>query len=128
MPPGRNRLSETEFISVSGRNSGQMPSVLTYGTRKALIGSSIKPLLDERRVSLLVLCALALVIGVMTGLGAVVFRALIAFVHNLSYNGRLSFVYNANISEGPSRFRRLCSAVANHRRPDRRLSRQALCP
>jgi CIC family chloride channel protein len=34
----------------------------------------------------------------------VVFRALIAFVHNLSYNGKLSFVYNANISEGPSRF------------------------
>src|ERR1700744_1235818 len=59
---------------------------------------------EERRVSLMVLCGLALVIGVMTGLGAVVFRALIALVHNLSYNGRLSFVYNANISEGPSRF------------------------
>src|SRR5215831_2726729 len=40
----------------------------------------------------------------MTGLGAVVFRALIAFVHNISYNGRLSFVYNVYISEGPSRF------------------------
>ena len=43
---------------------------------------------------------LALVIGVMTGVGAVVFRALIAFVHNMSFNGRFSFVYNANIAEG----------------------------
>ncbi|MDE2472552.1 MAG: chloride channel protein [Bradyrhizobium sp.] len=65
---------------------------------------SRKLLPEERRVNLLILCGLALVIGVMTGLGAVVFRALIGFVHNLSYNGRLSFVYNANISEGPSRF------------------------
>lgn len=59
---------------------------------------------QERRVSLLTLCGLALVIGVMTGIGAVVFRALIAFVHNLSYNGTLSFSYDANIMEGPSRF------------------------
>ncbi|MGY3487128.1 hypothetical protein ACVW1C_005011 [Bradyrhizobium sp. USDA 4011] len=63
-----------------------------------------RPVSEERRVSLLVLCGLALVIGAMTGVGAVVFRALIAFVHNASYNGTLSFVYNANISEGPSRF------------------------
>jgi CIC family chloride channel protein len=59
---------------------------------------------EERRVNLLILCGLALVIGVMTGFGAVVFRALIALVHNASYSGRLSFVYDANIMEGPSRF------------------------
>jgi len=55
-------------------------------------------------VNLLVLCGLALVIGVMTGFGAVAFRALIALVHNLFYNGRLSYVFDANLSEGPSRF------------------------
>ena len=55
-------------------------------------------------MSLLTLCGLALVIGIMTGIGAVVFRALIAFVHNVSFNGRLSFAYDANIMEGPSRF------------------------
>jgi chloride channel protein, CIC family len=59
---------------------------------------------DERKVSLLTLCGLALVIGVMTGLGAVAFRALIGFVHNAFYNGKLSFVYDANIAEAPSRF------------------------
>ena len=59
---------------------------------------------DERKVSLLTLCGLALVIGVMTGFGAVAFRALIGFVHNAFYSGRLSFIYDANIAEAPSRF------------------------
>ena len=59
---------------------------------------------DERRVNLLTLCGLALVIGVMTGLGAVAFRALIGFVHNAFYNGKLSFIYDANVTEAPSRF------------------------
>jgi CIC family chloride channel protein len=73
-------------------------------TAKLIASSVRKPQSEERRVSLLVLCGLALVIGVMTGLGAVVFRALIGLVHNLFYFGRLSFVYDANVSEGPSRF------------------------
>jgi CIC family chloride channel protein len=80
-----------------------MPTLPTSET-KVIVGVSPKAALDERRVSLLTLCGLALVIGVMTGVGAVVFRALIAFVHNASYNGRLSFVYDANLLEGPSRF------------------------
>src|SRR5665213_3571050 len=57
---------------------------------------------DGRKVSLLTLCGLALVIGIMTGLGAVAFRALIGFVHNAFYSGRLSFIYDANIPEAPS--------------------------
>ena len=59
---------------------------------------------DERRVNLLVLCGLALVVGVMTGFGAVALRALIGFFHNAFYNGTFSFLYDANITEGPSRF------------------------
>ena len=59
---------------------------------------------EERRVSLLILCGLALVVGVMTGCGAVALRALIGFFHNLLYNGTFSILYDANISEGPSRF------------------------
>src|ERR1700744_5795169 len=80
-----------------------MTAPLTSYNVNAIVCSR-KRLSEERRVSLLVLCGLALVIGVMTGLGAVLFRALIALVHNVSYNGSLSFVYNANISGGPSRF------------------------
>ena len=59
---------------------------------------------EERRVSLLVLCGLALVIGVMTGVGAVALRALIGLFHNALYNGTFSIWYNANVTEGPSRF------------------------
>jgi chloride channel protein, CIC family len=81
-----------------------MSSVLSSDVAKAISGGSPKPAYEERKVSLLTLCGLALVVGVMTGLGAVVFRALIALVHNALYNGRLSFLYDANISEGPSRF------------------------
>jgi len=58
----------------------------------------------ERRVNLLVLCGLALLVGIMTGCGAVALRWLIGFFHNVSYNGTFSIWYNANISEGPSRF------------------------
>ena len=59
---------------------------------------------EERRVGLLVLCLLALVVGVMTGVGAVALRALIGLFHNAFYNGTLSIWYNANVLEGPSRF------------------------
>ena len=59
---------------------------------------------DERKANLLVLCGLALVVGVMTAFGAVALRALIGFFHNALYNGTFSIWYDANISEGPSRF------------------------
>ena len=59
---------------------------------------------DERRVNLLVLCGLALLVGIMTGFGAVALRGLIGFFHNAFYNGTFSFLYDANVTEGPSRF------------------------
>jgi CIC family chloride channel protein len=40
----------------------------------------------------------------MTGCGAVALRALIGFFHNLFYNVTFSISYDANVSEGPSRF------------------------
>ena len=43
------------------------------------------------------LTLLAVLVGVIGGLGAVVFRALIAFFHNLLFLGKLSLVYEANI-------------------------------
>jgi CIC family chloride channel protein len=59
---------------------------------------------NERRVNLLILCGLALMVGVMTGFGAVALRALIGLFHNALYNGTFSIWYDANISEGSSRF------------------------
>jgi CIC family chloride channel protein len=51
---------------------------------------------DSRRLSLVYLSLLALFVGVITGFGAVGFRALISLIHNLAFVGRLSFLYDAN--------------------------------
>jgi len=59
---------------------------------------------SEKRVNLLILCALALLVGIMTGVGAVALRMLIGLFHNAFYNGTLSFIYDANVTEAPSRF------------------------
>jgi CIC family chloride channel protein len=75
----------------------------TSTTSELVRVQGIKPT-DERKVSLLTLCGLALAVGVMTGFGAVAFRALIGLVHNALYNGKLSIFYDANIPEAPSRF------------------------
>jgi CIC family chloride channel protein len=56
----------------------------------------------RRRMSLMELSLLALLVGVVTGLGAVGFRDLIGLVHNLAFKGRLSFAYDANVFTGPS--------------------------
>jgi CIC family chloride channel protein len=57
---------------------------------------------DVPPLPLLALCVLALVVGVVTGLGAVAFRDLIAFVHNLMFLGRPSFVYDSSLFTPPS--------------------------
>jgi CIC family chloride channel protein len=49
-----------------------------------------------RRVGPAILWALSLLVGIVAGLGAVAFRALIAIFHNLFFLGRLSATYNAN--------------------------------
>lgn len=52
---------------------------------------------DLPRMGLLPLSALALIVGIITGLGAVVFRGLIGLVHNLLFLGHFSFAYNASM-------------------------------
>ncbi len=57
---------------------------------------------DTRRLSLLQLSLLALLVGVVTGFGAVGFRDLIGLVHNFAFKGQLSFTYDANVFTGAS--------------------------
>lgn len=45
---------------------------------------------------------LAVLVGIITGFGAIVFRALIGLVHNLFFFGKFNFAYNANIHTAPS--------------------------
>jgi chloride channel protein, CIC family len=59
---------------------------------------------DEGRVSLFILCLMALGVGIMTGVGAVALRALIGLIHNAMINGVFRIPYDANILEGPSRW------------------------
>jgi len=44
----------------------------------------------------------ALAIGLIAGFGAVVFRAMIAAIHDLAFHGQLSFTYDANLHSAPS--------------------------
>ena len=59
--------------------------------------SSVETVREERPVSLAEMSAIALVIGVLTGGGAVLFRALISAIHNLFFRGILSFYYDPNL-------------------------------
>ncbi len=54
------------------------------------------------RVGLLRLSLLAIVVGVVTGFGAVAFRALIGLFHNVAFLGLFSFVYDASAFTPPS--------------------------
>ncbi len=61
-----------------------------------------RPAQATRTVGAAILWALSLLVGVVAGLGAVVFRALIAIFHNLFFLGRLSAAYDANTHTPPS--------------------------
>ncbi len=55
-----------------------------------------------RSIGLFSFSIMAVLVGVITGLGAVLFRALIAFIHNLSFLGVYSFDFDANQFTPPS--------------------------
>ena len=55
-----------------------------------------------RPVGLLLFYLLAILVGFVAGLGAVVFRGLIALFHNFLFLGQLSFIYDANLHTPPS--------------------------
>jgi chloride channel protein, CIC family len=57
---------------------------------------------DIRPIGLVRLSVLAFVVGVVTGLGAVAFRDLIGFIHNLLFLGRFVVRYDANLFTPPS--------------------------
>lgn len=57
---------------------------------------------DPKPLGVFPMAILALLVGVIAGLGAVVFRALIGFFHNLLFLGELSFHYNANVHTAAS--------------------------
>ena len=57
---------------------------------------------EPKKIGTLILWALSILVGIVAGLGAVAFRDLIGFFHNLLFLGRVSLEYNANIHTPPS--------------------------
>lgn len=68
----------------------------------SLANSSENELFQARGLGLVRLSLLALLVGIATGLGAIVFRDLIGFVHNALFLGKLSMHYDANQFTPPS--------------------------
>lgn len=66
---------------------------------------------SEREVSLASLTFLAFLVGIVAGLGAIVFKFLIALISNLSFYGEFSFAYNPNAFGPPSPWGPLIIAV-----------------
>ncbi len=52
---------------------------------------------DTRRIGLVHLSVLALIVGVVTGFGAIVFRDLIGLIHNALFLGKIAVRYDANL-------------------------------
>jgi len=55
-----------------------------------------------QRIGLARLSLLAVLVGLITGIGAVFFRALIGLIHNIAFLGKFSIVYEANLFTPPS--------------------------
>jgi CIC family chloride channel protein len=55
-----------------------------------------------RSINLLGLSVIAIAVGIITGFGAILFRALIGTVHNLFFLGQFAMIYDANIHTPPS--------------------------
>ncbi len=66
---------------------------LKLGTKKA--DPEEKERRRKKQIEYLLMNILAVDVGMIGGIGAVVFRYMISFVHNLSFKGELSFNYNA---------------------------------
>jgi CIC family chloride channel protein len=87
---------ETPLSRADDAPSEAAPSVAT--ATKAPAGPfAAADEVSARHLRLLPLSLLALVIGLITGIGAVVFRGLIGLVHNLFFLGQASFAYESSL-------------------------------
>ena len=64
--------------------------------------STSQPAADTRNASIIELSLIAVGIGIVTGLGAILLRYLIAILHNFFFLGIFSFDYDANLPTPPS--------------------------
>lgn len=72
------------------------------GSIRPRLAWMVTPVRDQVALRPLALWFVAILIGIVAGLGAVAFRALIALVHNLFFLARFSFSYDATLHTPPS--------------------------
>jgi CIC family chloride channel protein len=77
-------------------NDGILASDASSSSGSVLSAAKAAASHEPRPLGLWSICGLALVMGIVTGLGAVVFRALIGCVHNFLFLGHVSFAYDAS--------------------------------
>jgi chloride channel protein, CIC family len=80
-----------------GRDSGEERTLSSSGNAARVTNSDgPSSSASDRQVRLLTLTGLALLVGCAAGVGAILFRYLIAAIHNLFFYGTWSFAYDAN--------------------------------
>ena len=70
---------------------------MTMRQKRLTSESDLRPAIGLFRLSLI-----AIFVGILTGFGAIAFRGLIGFIHNLFFLGRFSLFYDANSYTPPS--------------------------
>ncbi len=81
--------------SRAGRESGAVPDTLGGPHTEA-------PEDDQHQIGLIRLSLFAVIVGIVTGFGAVGFRGLIGLIHNALFLGRWASQYDANVFTPPS--------------------------
>jgi CIC family chloride channel protein len=100
MPEDR---SDTTVSDPARSVAGADPSSVQVRTPpRSAVASTSADVEEARRIGLSYLSLLALIVGIVAGFGAVVFRDLIGLVHNLLFLGEFAFRYDANIFTPPS--------------------------
>ena len=97
--PGCRRRGHIAAVEMSEATSTSTPPHPHDGVH----GRVVVP--GRRRLGTLTLSMLSVGLGVVAGIGAFVFRALIGLFHNLFFLGRLSWVYDSNHHTPPGPWR-----------------------
>ena len=86
-------MEESERLSRAFNGGGSPEPVRTLRESRGQDQSSE----SFKTIGLLSLSLIAVAVGVVTGIGAVAFRALIGFIHNVFFLGQFSTFYDANV-------------------------------
>jgi chloride channel protein, CIC family len=97
--PRRKRTAEAAPI---GKRPGKAAAMVSGAGRQAAAEETGPPSRvveaeEQQRIGLLYLSVLAMGVGIVTGLGAFLFRDLIGLLHNLFFLGQFSVHYDANL-------------------------------